>query len=180
MHALRIGIAIAWLVFWIGWFGVAFTAKRSTSRRMFLGPRGVAAIAVLILVRGLRGDSIAVHSLALGVVGAVVFASGLGLAVWARVFLGRNWGMPMTQRLEPELVTTGPYRTVRHPIYTGILLAMVGTALATSLIGLAVAAIVGGFFYYSARVEERNLTATFPVAYPAYRERTKMLIPFLL
>ena len=77
--------------------------------------------------------------------------------------------MPTTQRAEPELVTAGPYGVVRHPIYSGILLALVGTALATSLIGLAIALIVGVFFFYAATVEERNLTATFPTAYPAYR-----------
>lgn len=180
MHVLRLGIGLTWLVFWVGWLGAALTAKRSTDRRCFMGPRGVAAIAVLILIRGLHGDSIDVHSLAVGLVGAVLFAAGIALALWARVILGRNWGMPMTQRAEPELVTAGPYGVVRHPIYSGILLGIVGTALATSLIGLGIAVIVGGFFLYSARVEERNLTATFPSAYPAYRAHTKMLIPFLL
>ncbi len=57
---------------------------------------------------------------------------------------------------------------------------MLGTALATNLIGLIVVAILGGYFYYCASVEERNLTATFPTAYPAYRSSSKMLIPFVL
>ena len=48
---------------------------------------------------------------------------GLGFAIWARVHIGRNWGTPMTQRDDPELVTSGPYRFVRHPIYSGILVA---------------------------------------------------------
>ena len=69
------------------------------------------------------------HSLILAVIGTLVFACGIGLAVWARLHLGRNWGMPMTQRAEPELVTSGPYRFVRHPIYSGLLAAMLGTAL---------------------------------------------------
>jgi protein-S-isoprenylcysteine O-methyltransferase Ste14 len=88
--------------------------------------------------------------------------------------------MPMTQRAEPELVTAGPYRLVRHPIYSGILLGLVGTSLAISLIGLVIALVVCAFFVYSATVEERNLTATFPSTYPEYREHTKMLIPFVL
>jgi protein-S-isoprenylcysteine O-methyltransferase Ste14 len=46
-----------------------------------------------------------------------VFACGIGLAIWARVHLGRNWGMPMTQKSEPELVTSGPCQFVRHPVY---------------------------------------------------------------
>ena len=86
----------------------------------------------------------------------------------------------MTQRVEPELVTSGPYRFVRHPIYSGLLLALIGTALATNFLGLAIAVILGAYFYYAATVEERNLVVTFPTAYPAYREHTKKLIPYLL
>ncbi|HUY58309.1 MAG TPA: isoprenylcysteine carboxylmethyltransferase family protein [Solirubrobacteraceae bacterium] len=180
MHALRIAIGIAWAVFWLGWLTAAFTAKRSATRRWFLGPRGVAAIALVILLRGVRGGSLEVHSLVVGVIGAALFAAGIALAVWARVILGRNWGMPMTQRAEPELVTAGPYGLVRHPIYSGILLGMVGTSLVTNLIGLGITVILGAFFVYSATVEERNLTATFPQAYPAYSSRTKMLIPYVV
>lgn len=86
----------------------------------------------------------------------------------------------MTRRTEPELVTTGPYRTIRHPIYTGIIVALVGTALATSLLALIVAAVVAGYFIFSATREERFLAGEFPGTYPAYKARTKMLIPFLL
>lgn len=180
MHALRIAVGIAWAIFWVGWLLAAFTAKRSISRGgRALGPRGVAAVAVAVLIRGVGGDSLQVHSLAIGVVGVVLFAAGVALAIWARVILGRNWGMPTTQRLEPELVTAGPYDLVRHPIYTGILLAIVGTSLVTNLIGLGIALIVGVYFSWAARIEERNLSDTFPTAYPAYRARTKMLIPFV-
>ncbi len=180
MHALRVAIGVTWVIFWIGWFAAAFSAKRSSDRGRGIGARGIAAIAVLILFRGLRGSSLETHSVVLGVVGAVLFAAGLALAIWARMILGRNWGMPMTQKLEPELVTAGPYRVIRHPIYSGILLAMLGTSLATSLIGLGLTVVVGAVFTYSATVEERNLTATFPNSYPDYRAHTKMLIPYLL
>jgi protein-S-isoprenylcysteine O-methyltransferase Ste14 len=88
--------------------------------------------------------------------------------------------MPMTQKAEPELVTSGPYRLVRHPIYSGLLMAILGTALATNVSGLVLVAAIGAYFYYSASVEEKNLTATFPDAYPAYMSRTKMIIPFVL
>ena len=105
--------------------------------------------------------------------------SGSAFAVWARLHLGRNWGTPMSQKNEPELITSGPYRLVRHPIYTGFLLAGLGTAVALSwpwLIGVALAA---GYFVYSAVIEERNLTAQFPDAYPAYQRSTKMLVPYV-
>ncbi len=127
-----------------------------------------------------RTGSLAVHSPVLGAIGVGLFACGIALAVWARIHLGRNWGMPMTQKAQPELVTAGPYRFVRHPIYSGLLLAVLGTALATNLIGLIMAVILGGYFYYSASVEEKYLNKTFPAAYPAYQARTKMLIPLVL
>jgi protein-S-isoprenylcysteine O-methyltransferase Ste14 len=180
MHALKTAIAIVWLIFWVYWLASAFGAKESRAGRRRLPLGGLSILSVLVLLRVLRGGSLAVSSPVLGAVGAVVFVAGLGLAIWARVYLGRNWGMPMTQRVEPELVTTGPYRFVRHPIYSGILAGVLGTALATNLAGLIIVAILGGYFYYSASVEEKNLTATFPSAYPAYRARTKMLIPFVL
>jgi protein-S-isoprenylcysteine O-methyltransferase Ste14 len=64
--------------------------------------------------------------------GLLLFALGLGFAIWARQHIGRNWGTPMSKKVEPELVTSGPYQLVRHPIYSGILLAGVGTAVALS------------------------------------------------
>jgi protein-S-isoprenylcysteine O-methyltransferase Ste14 len=140
----------------------------------------VTALSVIVLVHVFRGGSLAVHSLPLEVIGAAVFGCGIALAIWARVHLGRNWGMPMSQKAEPELVTSGPYRFVRHPVYSGLLLGVLGTALATSLIGLIIVAILGVYFYYCASVEEKNLTATFPTAYPAYKASTKMLIPLVL
>jgi protein-S-isoprenylcysteine O-methyltransferase Ste14 len=121
-----------------------------------------------------------VHGTALSVLGAAIVAGGLGFAGWARIHIGRNWGMPMTRKEEPEPVTSGPYRLVRHPIYTGILAAVVGTALAINLIALGVAALLAVYFLYSATVEERNLAAVFPSAHPVYRARTKMLTPFVL
>ena len=86
----------------------------------------------------------------------------------------------MSRKDEPELVTTGPYRFVRHPIYTGIILAAVGTAVAGNWLWLTVVALMAGYFVYAAVVEERYLTVQFPDAYPAYRRSTWMLVPFVL
>ena len=108
-----------------------------------------------------------------------MFGLGLGFAIWARLHIGRNWGTPMTQKDEPELVTSGPYHLVRHPIYSGILVAGVGTAVALSWLGLIAVVLAGLYFVYSATVEERYLTEQFPDAYPAYKRSTKMLLPFI-
>jgi protein-S-isoprenylcysteine O-methyltransferase Ste14 len=180
MHALKLAIGVGWIAFWIYWLVSASTSKESV--RAGWRPRlaGVGAIGAFLVAGVLRSGGLPVHSWILAAIGALLFVCGIGLAVWARVHLGRNWGMPMTQRAEPELVTSGPYRFVRHPIYTGLLTAILGTALVNNLLGLIVVAVLVAYFYYCGIVEERNLVATFPKAYPEYRSRTKMLIPFLL
>ena len=112
-------------------------------------------------------------------IGLAIFLLGLALAVWARVYLGRNWGTPMSKKVEPELVTTGPYHTIRHPIYSGIILAMIGTAVAISFFWLIMAILLGAYFLYSAVMEERYMARLFPEAYPRYKQSSKMLIPFI-
>jgi protein-S-isoprenylcysteine O-methyltransferase Ste14 len=180
MDQLKLAIGYAWLVFWIYWLASAASSKESVRSGWRTRLTGVSAVGVFVIAGVLRGGSLAVHNVILAAIGALLFAFGIALAVWARLHLGRNWGMPMTQRAEPELVTSGPYRFVRHPIYSGLLTAMLGAALVNNLLGLIVVAVLLAYFYYSGIVEERNLRATFPNAYPEYRSRTKMLIPFLL
>jgi protein-S-isoprenylcysteine O-methyltransferase Ste14 len=167
-----------WAVFWIYWLISAFSANESTARRRGMGLPVV--LLSFLLLRVFHGDSLNIHSHVLQAVGLVVVLLGLGLAVWARLYLGRNWGMPMTERVEPELVTSGPYRFVRHPIYSGLLLATIGTALAVNLYWLIALVVLGAYFIYSARVEEHNMAKSFPDSYPTYRAHTKMLVPFVL
>jgi protein-S-isoprenylcysteine O-methyltransferase Ste14 len=177
-------ILIPWVVFWLGWVVSAFGAKPTLRRRRRARPVALLMIligAVVIRVLRVGGPSgLAVRAPAVRVIGAAVVVCGLGTAVWPRVALGRNWGMPMTEKDQPELVTSGPYRLVRHPIYSPLVLATIGTALAVSLGWLAVSVVTGVYFGYSAAVEERTLTEQFRQDYPPYRSRTKMLVPFLL
>jgi protein-S-isoprenylcysteine O-methyltransferase Ste14 len=180
MQTLKLVIGLAWIAFWIYWLVSAAASKASVSGGWRTRLTGISGVSVFLIAGVLRTGSLAVHSVVLGAIGAVLFGCGIALAVWARLHLGRNWGMPMSQRAEPELVTSGPYRFVRHPIYSGLLTAMLGTALVNNLLGLIVVAVLVAYFYYCGTVEERNLAATFPKAYPEYASRTKMLIPFLL
>ena len=85
----------------------------------------------------------------------------------------------MSQKNEPELVTSGPYHLIRHPIYSGVLLAGVGTAVALSWPWLIAVALAGVYFVYSATVEERTMAEQFPENYPAYRRSTRMFVPFV-
>jgi protein-S-isoprenylcysteine O-methyltransferase Ste14 len=174
--------AIGWAAFWIYWLIAAFSTKRghiSWSRELRI--RAVIILLVLILLRmgAFRGGS-RTHTNPWSVgLGLALFALGLGVAIWARLHIGRNWGTPMSKKDEPELVTSGPYRLVRHPIYFGILVAGVGTAVALGWLWLFAVGLAGVYFVYSAAVEERYLTEQFPDAYPEYRRSSKMLVPFI-
>ena len=108
-----------------------------------------------------------------------LFVAGLGLAVWARVHLGRNWGTPMSEKVDAELVTSGPYRYIRNPIYSGLILAAIGTSVAISWYWLVAAVLMGAYFVYSAGVEEQTMLRLFPDSYPEYRRSTRKLIPFV-
>jgi protein-S-isoprenylcysteine O-methyltransferase Ste14 len=179
VSALRGTIFGLWAVFWIYWLASAAGAKKGT-RPPRTRPPGLFIVVVgFVLLRIFRTDSLTVDSTVLQVAGAVLFLAGLALAVGARIYLGRNWGMPMTQKEEPELVTSGPYHFVRHPIYSGILLAVLGTSLATNLYWLIAFLVMGTYFVYSASTEERFLMSSFPSTYPSYKANTKMLIPFV-
>jgi protein-S-isoprenylcysteine O-methyltransferase Ste14 len=116
---------------------------------------------------------------ALGWLGVAACATGIGIATWARVCLGRNWGMPMTVRARPTLVRSGPYRVVRHPIYGGLLLAALGSALVTGPGWLVVVIGAAAYFVVSLRVEESDMARAFPDQYPDYAGHTKRLIPFV-
>jgi protein-S-isoprenylcysteine O-methyltransferase Ste14 len=180
MTTPKIIVAAAWVAFWAYWSISALRSKPGTRSWQGMPLRLLLAVAAILFFSVAHSGHLDVHGTVLPVLGVVLVACGFAFAVWARVHLGRNWGMPMTLKEEPELVTSGPYRLVRHPIYTGMLTAVVGTALVVNLLVLVAAAALGVFFVYSATVEEKNLAAAFPNAYPAYRARTKMLIPFVL
>lgn len=180
MHAVDVVIGVGWLVFWVSWLAasVGVKAGRTPWQRLV----GVRLVIVLIVVGLLQLHVFRehrTHEPALAGLGLAMFAVGLGLAIWARARLGRNWGTPMSEKNEPELVTTGPYRWIRHPIYSGIILAMLGTAVAVNIYLLVVAALLGGYFVYSAFVEQRFMAGQFPATYAAYTRATKMLVPFV-
>jgi protein-S-isoprenylcysteine O-methyltransferase Ste14 len=182
MHVVGFVIVVGWLAFWIYWLVAAVGVKSGrTGWTRFAGFRVGIILVVLLLVRArvFKGHEVIISDLWLQGIGLAVFALGLALAIWARVYLGRNWGMPMSQKADPALVTTGPYRSIRHPIYSGIILAMIGSAIAVSLYWLVAVALIGAYFTYSAVTEERFMASRFPESYPEYKRSTKMLIPIV-
>lgn len=184
-------IAMLWAAFLILWLIAAIFAKPSFDWAALR--RGVAAGAALFAVT-LAAVAFRVRNSAdlealllllvqtdwMAAAGAVLATFGAIVAFAARLVIGRNWGIPGTRRSETELVTSGPYKVVRHPIYSGILLMMAGTAIGLAPIFWLATAAVAMYFVASARAEEAYMAKRFPYDYPPYRARTKMLIPFLL
>jgi protein-S-isoprenylcysteine O-methyltransferase Ste14 len=112
--------------------------------------------------------------------GLALTAVGVGTAIWARLSLGSNWSGMVTLKQDHQLVTTGLYRWIRHPIYTGILLAMVGTALIGGQVrGCLATALALAAFYFKSRREERFLHEEFGSSYEDHARRTGMFLPKL-
>jgi protein-S-isoprenylcysteine O-methyltransferase Ste14 len=188
-------IAQLWLGFLILWWAWALFNKKASRGRSWRGRAWgmrlalIAAIIVVVQLTRLsglgawldrHGDLLLRPARFWQWTGLVLCLAGFLFAIWARLYLGRNWGIPMSLREQHELVTGGPYARVRHPIYSGLMLAGLGTVLALGMQWLPAMVLVGVFFVLSARTEEKMLSEQFPDAYPPYRRRTKMLIPFVL
>jgi protein-S-isoprenylcysteine O-methyltransferase Ste14 len=181
MGAIEIVFGVGWAAFWLYWIVAAFRTKRGRvpwSREVVVRLVIFGALIVLIRVGAFRHHSLATQPWRFGL-GLALFGLGLGCAVWARLHIGRNWGTPMTQKEDPDLVMSGPYRFIRHPIYSGILLAGVGTAVGLNWQWLIAVGLAAVYFVYSATVEERYMAQRFPGVYPTYRRSTKMLVPFV-
>jgi protein-S-isoprenylcysteine O-methyltransferase Ste14 len=113
--------------------------------------------------------------------GAALTAAGLLFAVWARRCLGTNWSRAVTIKQDHELITTGPYAVVRHPIYTGLLLALLGSAIARAEWRGLLAVLLAFFaLYRKLKLEESWMYSQFGASYDAYSHRVGALIPYLL
>jgi protein-S-isoprenylcysteine O-methyltransferase Ste14 len=112
--------------------------------------------------------------------GIAITLAGFGFAIWARIHLGRNWSSAVTSKIEHELIRSGPYRWVRHPIYSGLLFALFGTALVRDeLSGFLALALVYTAWKIKSRLEERMMISTFGSEYTAYARVTGAMFPRL-
>lgn len=175
---------IAWVVYWVI---MAFATKRTIERRGVIGYRLVA----LILIVGWVATGRLLHvssqsrlwqtTLALGVMSDCVVLAGAAFTVWARITLGRNWSAEVTFKQDHELIESGPYALARHPIYTGLLVMALGTAINYGrAIGFALLFSLCGGLWWKARQEEQIMSRHFPDAYAEYKMRVRAIIPFLL
>jgi protein-S-isoprenylcysteine O-methyltransferase Ste14 len=178
------GCWIAWIAIWLV---MAFSTKRTVERSARYWPSVSVAAIFVIWIRLRAGSDASLHgavwasSTAVDLVSVALVVGGLVFTVWARLTLGRNWSGSVTFKEDHELIERGPYALVRHPIYTGLLAMMLGTALAyAEPLGflLFCAGVVA--LSLKARTEERLMTSHFPDEYPAYRRRVKALIPHVL
>ena len=181
-------VGAVWLIWLAYWLIAARDAKPTqriepaASRASHVIPLGIAAwmIASPRLPGAFLGGSVFAPSTAVGVIGVALVAGGLGFAAWARRWLGRNWSGIVTLKQDHELIRGGPYRYVRHPIYTGILLAFVGSAVARDewrgLVAIAVAALA---LWRKLRIEERWMIEQFGDAYRRFQAEVPALVPNL-
>lgn len=181
----------AWLL-WLAYWGISAlhvkSAVRVESAVSRFGKYALPLIVAVLLLQNVRAfngtflnDRFVPVELWIVWLGFFLTIAGLAFACWARVILGRNWSGVVQLKKDHELIVRGPYSIVRHPIYTGLLLAFLGTALAIGAWrGLIASAIVAVSFWRKLRLEERWLCELFGEQYAAYMRRVRALVPWVL
>jgi len=175
-----------WILFGLYWLVSALKLKK-TKRRESWGQRLVyvlplAAAFGLLFRPEARHGWLGTRFVPAGPVtewaGVLLTAAGVAIAFWARWHLGANWSGVVTLKEGHELIRTGPYRTIRHPIYTGILLGLLGTIVVTGEVGgLLGVAIAWASFYWKARREESFLRQEFGDKFGTHAKETGMFLP---
>jgi protein-S-isoprenylcysteine O-methyltransferase Ste14 len=190
LHDLPAAVPWPLAALWMAWLGYWVFAARdvkpvrrqeSTASRLLTAALIVPA-ALLMAAPGGRlpwlgarflPETMIVHGL-----GLLLVLAGLAFAVWARAHLRRNWSGTVTIKEDHELVRSGPYALVRRPIYAGLLLAMLGTAIVFGeWRGVAAFCFLSAAFSLKLRREERFMAESFPDTYPRYRAQVPALVP---
>ena len=177
------GLWLLWVISW--WLAARWSARTLKTTRP-----GERVLEVLLTLSGSYGlmlggmPTLSPHIYPLSVVVAWTLAGlvacGFALCWWARLHLGRMWSMNITLKQDHQIIDTGPYALVRHPIYTGLLLTAWATAATdNSGLGMAGAGLMTLGIYMKARREEQLLNAELAAAYDTYRRRVPMLLPRL-
>jgi len=179
---------VTWIAFFIYWQVMAINTK--TTER--LEPVSSRALRVLLFAAGIALLSYPFPAAWLNLqllpqgrlsfwAGFAITVAGLLFCIWARVHLGRNWSRSVTIKQDHELIVTGPYALVRHPIYSGLFAGFIGTGLAVGQVRAVLAfALVVLSFWYKLRLEEKWMREQFGAAYEAYTRRVKAVVPWVL
>jgi protein-S-isoprenylcysteine O-methyltransferase Ste14 len=186
---VEIIISICWGIFLVVWLVAAISTKRTvyhedaTRRLRYLIP---IVVGWFLLFRGYRLPNpfnlrVIPYSDTIRIGSSILCICGLGICLWARAVLGRNWSGTVTLKENHELIVRGPYRFVRHPIYTGLIAMLIATAIAQGhLAGIIGVVLVCISFWIKLSDEEEVMLKQFPDQYSAYRQRVKRIIPFVL
>ncbi len=177
---------VLWVIFSLYWGIAGLNSAPTKSSESWVSTYfhqfmlGAALLLLILPVPGLNGWFLPERLHSLVVAGAIVQAAFLLLAVWARRHLGRNWSAEVRIAMDHQLIRTGPYRFLRHPIYTAMLGMFLGTAIAScqvhALVGLALLVVA---YLRKTRLEDRILAQTFGAEFDAYRHDTWALVPML-
>jgi protein-S-isoprenylcysteine O-methyltransferase Ste14 len=182
-------VGAIWTVLLVIWVAAAVTTKRTVRRES--GPARLAQLGINVTAWLLMTSRVAVGGvldgrfvpdrLEVAWTGVALTLAGAAFALWARFTIGRNWSGTITLKREHELITRGPYSIVRHPIYTGLLLTLFGTALVVGQWrGLVAVGLAFVGWRWKSLIEERVMVEQFGPAYTDYRRRVKALIPYVL
>jgi protein-S-isoprenylcysteine O-methyltransferase Ste14 len=173
-----------WGIFVLYWVVSMFGNKRTVYRSNPAWRLGIAILVYLVFRYAYLWPA-SLESMpentAIRVTGLIMCAAGLAIAIWARRTLGANWSGNPSIKAGHELIRSGPYNVVRHPIYSGLLLMSLGTFVTDGrwiylwAFGFAAVAL-----FFKLKVEESLMMQTFPVEYPEYKKRTKALVPFVI
>ena len=185
MDVMRICSAL-WAMLWLVWM-VAWLRTKQTRERASFSSRLLYGIPVLVAFYLLFDDHIPFAWLQwrmfprnpwVEALAVMLTAAGIAFAIWARFYIGENWSSAVSIKVGHELIRTGPYAWVRHPIYSGLLLALFGTALAgRQPRGLVALVVLWLGFWIKSRMEEGFMRKTFGEEYEVYTRSTGALIP---
>lgn len=179
---------VLWLVWVAYWLvrsrNVKVVARRESPRLQLFHVGSYVVIGILIWRRGVPLGILDTRFLPAVTwpfwAGAVLTVAGLLFTVWARHHLGRNWSLTVDVKEKHQLITSGPYAVVRHPIYSGLLLALAGSAMAGGeWRGVLAVALALWVYWLKLRTEEHWMREAFGEEYQAYSQRVPALIPFL-
>ncbi|MHB1134898.1 MAG: methyltransferase family protein [Chloroflexota bacterium] len=181
MVFVRIVYAL-WLVL-VGYLTISAFGARKDAKPDLVQSYGLlfAIVAAFVLprLRPFKFVNFAPGNRVVSIFGVVACTAGMAFQIWARQTLGKNWSQTVSAKVGHELVTSGPYRFVRHPMYTGGFLACFASAIVAGGPFVFAALTVGPIMLWRVGAEDELMTRQFPNEYPAYMERTKALIPFI-
>ena len=185
MNAMRI-CAILWELLWLVWL-IAWLRTRPTQERAGCASRLLDGLPGFLAFYLIFCDNIRLRWLAatilsrspfMNAVAVTLTGVGIAFAIWARFYIGQNWSSAVSIKVGHQLIRTGPYAWVRHPIYSGLLLAMIGTAIARrEPRGFVAFALLWLAFVIKSRMEEGFMRRTFGSEYDEYSRVTGALVP---